>query len=80
MKIKSNRTYPGLGFRPVNYEEVLAEFKHLGTSKTTQLETINACVKNGEFPEKLQTVDITLAVKKGDKLDKTNYGQENSIL
>ena len=43
-------------------KSLLAEFKNLDTSKTTQLETINACVKKGEFPEKLQTVDITLAV------------------
>ena len=27
LKIKSNRTYSGLSFRPVNYEEVLTELK-----------------------------------------------------
>ena len=29
LKIKSNRTYPGIRFRPVNYEEVVAEFRYV---------------------------------------------------
>ena len=40
LKIKSNRTYSGFSFRPVNYEEVLTELKNLDVSKTTQLEGI----------------------------------------
>ena len=39
LKIKSNRTYSGVAFRPVNYE-VLAELNKLDMSKTTQLEGI----------------------------------------
>ena len=38
--MKSNRTYSGFSFRPVNYEEVLTELKNLDMSKTTQLEGI----------------------------------------
>ena len=37
LKIKSNRTYSGFSFRPVNYEEALTELKNLHMSKTTQL-------------------------------------------
>ena len=40
LKMKSNRTYSGFSFRPVNYEEVLTELKNLDMSKTTQLEGI----------------------------------------
>ena len=40
MKIKSNQTYSGFTFRPVNYEEVLTELKYLDMSKTTQWEGI----------------------------------------
>ena len=40
LKIKSSQTYSGFSFRPVNYEEILAELKDLDVSKTTQLEGI----------------------------------------
>ena len=36
LKIKSNRTYLGFSFQPVNYEEALTELKNLDVSKTTQ--------------------------------------------
>ena len=42
LKIKSNRSYAGFSFRPVNYEEVLTGLKNLDMSKTTQLEGIPA--------------------------------------
>ena len=40
LKIKSKRTYSGLSFRPVNYEDVLTELENLDITKTTQLERI----------------------------------------
>ena len=40
LKIKSNRTYSGFSFRPVNYEDVLTELENLDMTKTTQLEKI----------------------------------------
>ena len=93
LKIKSNRTYSGFSFRPVNYEEVLTELKNLDMSKITQLEgiptktvkenlnifatflvkDINACIRMGEFPDKLKAADITAAFKKDDVHDKSNY-------
>ena len=96
LKIKSNRTYSGFTFQPVNYEEVLTELKKLDMSKTTQLERIptkivkenlnifatflvkdiNTCIRKGEFLDKLQTADITLAFKKGNikiKLPTSTY-------
>ena len=91
LKIKSNRTYSGFTFQPVNYEEVLTELKKLDMSKTTQLERIptkivkenlnifatflvkdiNTCIRKGEFLDKLQTADITLAFKKGNIKNQT---------
>ena len=93
LNIKSNRTYSGFTFRPVNYEEVLTELKNLDMSKITQVERIptkivkenlnifatflvkdiNTCIRKGEFPDKMKAADITLAFKKGDKHDKSNY-------
>ena len=63
LKIKSNRTYSGFSFRPVNYEEVLTELINLDMSKTSQLEEILTIL----------TADITPVFKKGDKYDKSNY-------
>ena len=40
LKIKSNRTYSGFTFRPVNYEKVLTKLKNLDMSKATQLQGI----------------------------------------
>ena len=51
LKIKSNQTYSGFSFQPVNYEEVLAELKDLDVSETTQLEGI---------PGKLMKEDLNI--------------------
>ena len=34
---------------------------------------IKTCIRKGEFSDKLKTVDITPAFKKGDNHDKSNY-------
>ena len=34
---------------------------------------VKECIKKGEFPDKLNTADITPDFKKGDKHDKSNY-------
>ena len=89
LKIKSNQTYSGLTFQTVNYEEVLTELKTLDMSKSIQLEGIPtelvkvnlnifatflvSCIKKEEFLDKLKTADITPALKKGDKNEKSNY-------
>ena len=81
LKIKSNRIYSGFTFRPVNYEEVFKELKkkkkilkeNLDVFATFLVQGIFTCIRKGEFPEKLKTVDVTPAFKKGHRHDKSNY-------
>ena len=70
--IKSNRTYSGFTFRPVNYKEAFTELKNLDMSKTTQLEGIPTEIVN----EKLNIFatflvkDINQYITKGEFPDK----------
>ena len=72
MKIKSNRTYSGFSFRPVNYEEVLTELKNLDVSKTTQLEGIPTKIvkENLNIFATFLTNDINKCIRKGEFPDK----------
>ena len=67
---KSNRTYSGFSFRPVNYEEVLTEFKNLDTLKTTQLEGINENIvkENLNVFATFLVKDINTCIKNGEFL------------
>ena len=47
--------------------------ENLNIFATFLVKDINTCNENGEFPDKLKTADITLAFKKGDKREKSNY-------
>ena len=47
--------------------------ENLNIFATFLVKDINVSIRKEEFPDKLETVDITLAFKKGDKHDKSNY-------
>ena len=47
--------------------------ENLNIFTTFLAEDIKTCIRKGEFPDKLKTADITLAFKRGDKHDKSNY-------
>ena len=68
LKIKSNRTYSGFTFRPVNYEEVLTELKNLDMSKTTQLEGIptKIVMENLNIFATFLVKDINTCIRKGE--------------
>ena len=72
LKIKSNRTYSGFSFRPVNYEEVLTELKNLDVSKTTQLEGIPTKIvkENLNIFATFLAKDINKCIRKGEFPDK----------
>ena len=72
MKIKSNRTYSGFSFRPVNYEEVLTELKNVDVSKTTQLEGVPTKIvkENLNIFATFLTKDISKCIRKGEFPDK----------
>ena len=72
LKIKSNQTYPGFSFRPVNYEEILAEFKNLDMSKATQLEGIPTKIvkENLNIFATFLVRDINKCIRKGEFPDK----------
>ena len=72
LKIKSNRTYSGFSFRPVNYDEVLKELKNLDVSKTTQLEGIPTKIvkENLNIFATFLTKDINKCIRKGEFPDK----------
>ena len=72
LKIKSNRTYSGFSFRPVNYGEVLTEFKNLDISKTTQLEGIPTKVVKGNLniSATFLVKDINKCIRKVESPDK----------
>ena len=53
--------------------------ENLNIFATFLAKDINKCIRKGEFTDKLKTVDITPAFKRGDKHDKSNY-QPVSIL
>ena len=72
LKIKSNRTYSGFSFRPVNYGEVLTEFKNLDISKTTQLEGIPTKIVKGNLniSATFLVKDINKCIRKVESPDK----------
>ena len=72
LKIKSNQTYSGFAFRPVNYEEFLTEFKKIHMSKTTQLEGIptKIVMENLNIFATFLVKDINTCIRKGEFLDK----------
>ena len=47
--------------------------ENLNIFATFLVKDINVSIRKEEFPDKLETADITLAFKKGDKHDKSNY-------
>ena len=47
--------------------------ENLDVFATFLVQGIFTCIRKGEFPEKLKTVDITPAFKKGHRHDKSNY-------
>ena len=47
--------------------------KNLNIFATFLVKDISTCIRKGEFPDKLKTVDITPVFKKRDKHDKSNY-------
>ena len=67
LKIKSNRTYSGFSFRPVNYEEALAELKNLDISKTSQLEEVPTKIVKEDLNifATFLVKDINTCIKKG---------------
>ena len=67
LKIKSNRTYSGFSFRPVNYEEALTEFKNLDISKTSQLEEVPTKIVKEDLNifATFLVKDINTCIKKG---------------
>ena len=46
----------------------------LNVFATFLVQDTDTCIRKGEFPDKLETADITPAFKKGDKNDKSKYG------
>ena len=70
--MKSNRTYSGFSFRPVNYEEVLTELKNLDMSKTTQLEGIPTKIvkENLNIFAAFLVKDINTCIRRGEFPDK----------
>ena len=67
LKIKSNRTYSGFSFRPVNYEEALTELKNLDISKTSQLEEVPTKIVKEDLNifATFLVKDINTCIKKG---------------
>ena len=67
LKIKSNRTYSGFSFRPVNYEEALTELKNLDISKTSQLEEVPTKIVKEDLNifATFLVRDINTCIKKG---------------
>ena len=67
LKMKSNRTYSGFSFRPVNYE-VLTELKNLDMSKTTQLEGIPTKIvkENLNIFAAFLVKDINTCIRRGE--------------
>ena len=72
LKMKSDRTYSGFSFRPVNYEEVLTELKNLNMSKTTQLEGIPTKIvkENLNIFAAFLVKDINTCIRRGEFPDK----------
>ena len=72
LKIKSNRTYSGFSFRPVNYEEVLTELKNLDMSKITHLEGIPTKIvkENLNIFAAFLVKDINTCIRRGEFPDK----------
>ena len=54
--------------------------ENLNIFATFLFKDINTCIRKGEFPDKVETADITPAFKKGDKQDKSNYRPVSILL
>ena len=67
-KIRSNRTYSGFIFRPVNYEDVLTVLKNIDVSKATHLEGIPTIIvkENLHISATFLVKDINTCIRKGE--------------